>query len=193
MKWNILEIEKDVKEALSEYRYKHSLNVMEEAASLAKHYKASKDDIEKCKVCGLTHDLCKELTEEENEQLVKKYNLPRELLSKENKNLIHGFLASVIVKEKYNFDEDMVLAIRYHTTGYPNMDLLAKIIYLADKIEKNKNYPGIEQERLLAYQDIDEAIILCLKNQIKKLTGENKKINKMAYDTLEYLENIKSK
>ena len=82
----------------------------------------------------------------------------------------------------------MVLAIRYHTTGYPNMDILAKIVYLADKIEKGKDYPGIEEERFLAYQNIDKAIILCIKNQIKHLKEKNKVINKMGYETLKSLE-----
>lgn len=190
MKWDILEIKKMLKNNLSDYRYNHSLRVMEEASNLAKHYNG---DVEKCMVVALVHDMCKEYTDKENEEFIKKYNLPKELLLEENKKIVHGYVASILVKEKYNFTKDMVLAVRYHTTGYPNMDLLAKIVYLADKIEKGKNYIGIEDERTLAYKDIDEAIILCLKNQIKKLTGENKKINKMAYDTLEYLENIKSK
>ena len=186
--WNIEEIKKDVKENLSEYRYKHSLRVMEEAVSLAKHYHASESEIFKCKLCGLTHDLCKELSPLENERIIKKYNLPKELLKEENKNTVHGFIASVIVKEKYNFTDNMVLAIRYHTTGYPNMDLLGKIVYLADKIEKGKNYPGIKEERDLAYKNIDKAIILCLKNQIKNLKEKNKTINPKAYETLRYLQ-----
>ena len=183
--WNIEEIKKDVKNNLSDYRYNHSLRVMEEAERLAKHYKA---DIEKCMLCGLTHDMCKEFTDKENEEFIKKYNLPKELLNPENKNIIHGYTASILVKEKYNFTEVMVLAIRYHTTGYPNMDLLAKIVYLADKIEKGKDYPGIEEERLLAYQNIDKAIILCLNNQIKHLKEKHKVINKMGYETLKSLE-----
>lgn len=183
--WNIEEIKKDVRNNLSDYRYNHSLRVMEEAKKLAKHYKA---DIEKCRVCALTHDLCKEYTKEENEKIIEEYNLPKELLNDENKNLAHGYIASILVKEKYNFTEDMALAIRYHSTGYPNMDLLAKIVYLADKIEKEKDYPGIEEERILAYQNIDKAIILCLRNQIKHLKEKNKIINKMGYKTLFFLE-----
>ena len=183
--WNIEEIKKDVRSNLSDYRYNHSIRVMEEAKRLAEHYKA---DIEKCMLCGLTHDMCKELRDKENEDFIKKYNLPKELLNPENKNMIHGFTASILVKEKYKFTNDMVLAIRYHTTGYPNMDILAKIVYLADKIEKGKDYPGIEEERFLAYQNIDKAIILCLKNQIKHLKEKNKVINKMGYETLKSLE-----
>lgn len=183
--WDIEEIKKDIRENLSDYRYNHSIRVMEESVSLAKHYHA---DVEKCRICGLTHDMCKEYTREENEEIIEKYNLPKELLNDENRNLAHGFIASVLVKEKYNFTNDMVLAIKYHSTGYINMDLLAKIIYLADKIEKGKDYPGIEEERLLAYQNIDKAIILCLNNQIKNLKERNKVINKIAYKTLKFLE-----
>ncbi len=182
--WNIEEIKKDVRKNLKDYRYNHSLRVMEEASSLAKHYHA---DIKKCMLCGLTHDMCKELTDKENEEFIKKHNLPKELLNPENKNIIHGVIASILVKEKYNFTTDMVLAIKYHTTGYPKMDLIAKIVYLADKIEKGKDYKGIEEERILAYQDIDKAIILCLNNQIKHLKEKNESINKIGYDTLKYL------
>lgn len=183
--WNIEEIKKDIRSNLSDYRYNHSLRVMEEAERLAKHYHA---DIEKCKVCGLTHDMCKEFTREENEKIIEKYNLPKELLNSENKNLAHGFIASILASEKYNFTSDMILAIRYHSTGYPNMDILAKIIYLADKIEKGKDYPLIEEERYLAYKNIDKAIILCLNNQIKHLKEKNRVINKMGYKTLKFLE-----
>ena len=93
---------------------------------------------------------------------------------KKIKNLLHGILSSLIVKEKYNFTDDMCAAIKYHTTGHPGMSLLAKIIYLADKIEKGKNYPGITLERTLAYQNLNKAIITCLNNQIKNLTLKQK-------------------
>ena len=184
------QIKETLKQTLSNYRYNHSLNVVEEATKLAIFYQA---DVNKCQLCALTHDLAKEFSEEENKAYIKKYNLSKDLLKEENKNLIHGYIAAIIVKEKYNFSSDMVNAIKYHTTGYPSMDLLAKIIYLADKIEKGKNYPGIEEERLLAYQDLDKAIICCLNNQIKKLTKDNQKINKLAYETKEYLEKELSK
>ncbi len=181
MESSILKIEKDLKENLSEYRYQHSINVMKEAESLARHYHA---DILKCKLCALTHDLAKEFNDDKNKEIIKKNNLSENLLKKENRNIIHGYIAAIIVKEKYGFSEDMIRAIKYHSTGYTEMDLLAKIIYLADKIETGKDYPGIEEERLLAYQDIDKAIVICLCNQIKQIVKKNKKVNTLAYDTL---------
>ena len=180
--WNIEEIKKDIRSSLSDYRYNHSLRVMEEAVSLAKHYHA---DIEKCRVCGLTHDMCKEYTKEENEKIIKEYNLPKELLNNENKNLAHGFIASVIVKEKYNFTNDMVLAIRYHSTGYPNMDTLAKIIYVADKIELNRKSDNfdIETERKLAKENLDKALLLILDNTTKYLIDNNRLLVKESIET----------
>ena len=185
MKYDLEKIKADIKESLSSYRYNHSINVMEEAIKLGKHYHI---DINKCAACALTHDLAKEFSEEENKNLIEKYNLSKDLLNEENKNLLHGILSSLIVNEKYNFTDDMCAAIKYHTTGHPGMSLLAKIIYLADKIEKGKNYPGITLERALAYQDLDKAIITCLDKQIKNLTLKQKPINKLALLTKEFLE-----
>ena len=187
MKWDIEKIKKEVKENLSEYRYQHSLNVMEEAEALAKHYDA---DIEKCKLCGLTHDLAKEFNEEKNKKIIEKYNLKKTLLDSNYKNLVHGYIASIIAREKYNFDEDMILAIRYHTTGYVAMDLLGKIIYLADKIEKGRDNEIVTEARKLAYQDINKAIIFVITNQLNKLESENKKVLDLSYDTLEFLMEI---
>lgn len=177
----ILEIKEEIKNKLSTYRYQHSINVMEEAVKLARYYGVDED---KCKICALTHDMAKEFSEEENKRFIEKYELSEDILLKENKNLLHGYIAAIIVKEKYGFTDDMVKAVKYHSTGYVGMDMLAKIIYLADKIEKGKDYPGIEEERYYAYKDIDKAIVICLCNQIKKLVKDGKKVNLLAYTTL---------
>lgn len=177
----ILEIKEEIKNKLSTYRYQHSINVMEEAVKLARYYGVGED---KCKICALTHDMAKEFSEEENKRFIEKYELPEDILLKENKNLLHGYIAAIIVKEKYGFTDDMVKAVKYHSTGYVGMDMLAKIIYLADKIEKGKDYPGIGEERYYAYKDIDKAIVICLCNQIKKLVKDGKKVNLLAYTTL---------
>ena len=177
----ILEIKEEIKNKLSTYRYQHSINVMEEAVKLARYYGVDED---KCKICALTHDMAKEFSEEENKRFIEKYELSEDILLKENKNLLHGYIAAIIVKEKYGFTDDMVKAVKYHSTGYVGMDMLAKIIYLADKIEKGKDYPGIEEEREYAYKNIDKAIVICLCNQIKRLVKDGKKVNLLAYTTL---------
>ena len=123
---------------------------------------------------------------EENEQIIKEHNLDENLLDPKNKKFIHGIVGAILVREKYHFNKDMVNAIYYHTTGRPNMSDLEKIVYLADKIEPGKNYQGIEEERHLAYQDLDKAVILCLETKIKKLTSEGKPIHQDTIKTLNY-------
>lgn len=184
MNCSIDSIKEYLKNNLSEYRYNHSLRVMEEAKRLAIHYNC---DVDKCMLCGLTHDIAKEYGNTQNEEVIKKYKISKDMLDDFSSKTIHGLIGSFVVLEKYNFSTDMVNAVRYHTTGYPSMDLLSKIVYLADKIESGKHYPLIEEERRLAYLDIDKAIILCLENQIKHLKEQNKSINRLAIDTLESL------
>jgi len=67
------------------------------------------------------------------------------------------------------------------------MDMLAKILFVADKIEPNKDYIGIEEERELAYIDIDEALVLCLENNIKKLESKGRKPHRDTVKTLKKL------
>lgn len=184
MNCSIDSIKEYLKNNLSEYRYNHSLRVMEEAKRLAIHYNC---DVNKAMLCGLTHDIAKEYSNTLNEEIIKKYHISKDMLNEFSSKTIHGLIGSFVVMEKYNFSPDMVDAVKYHTTGYPSMDLLAKIVYLADKIESGKHYPLIEEERRLAYIDIDKAIILCLENQIKHLKEQNKSINRLAIDTLESL------
>ena len=186
MKGSIESIKEYLKNNLSEYRYNHSISVMEEAKKLAIHYNC---DVDKAMLCGLTHDIAKEYSNTQNEEIIKKYKISKDMLDDFSSKTIHGLIGSFVVIDKYNFSSDMVNAIRYHTTGYPSMDLLSKIIYLADKIESGKNYPMIDEERRLAYLDIDKAIVFCLENQIRHLKEKNKPINKLAIDTLESLKN----
>lgn len=177
------EIKKDLESLLSEYRYNHCLRVGEVAKDLAKHYNLNEEE---AYLAGLTHDIAKEFTTEENEKFVKEHNLDENLLDPKNKKFIHGVVGAVLVREKYHFNEDMVNAIYYHTAGRPNMSDLEKIVYLADKIEPGKNYQGIEEERVLAYQDLDKAVTLCLETKIKKLTSEGKPIHQDTIKTLNY-------
>ena len=128
-------IKAELKNSLSPKRYNHSILVAEEAKKLAKHYHINE---EKAYLTGLIHDIAKELTEEENIYWIKKGKLSKDLENKENINIKHADIGAVIAKEKYNLDDNICNAIKYHTIGNKNMDLLAKIIYIADKIGREK-------------------------------------------------------
>ena len=134
-------IDNDLKKVLSEKRYNHSLGVMKKAEELAKIYKI---DVDKAKLVGLAHDIGKELPKEEMLEYVKENNIEVDSVEEVNVGLLHAKIGADICKKKYGFSQDMQNAIKYHTVGNENMDLLAKIIFVADKIEDGRTYKAEE-------------------------------------------------
>ena len=178
------QINEDLKNSLSPKRYNHSIMVAKEAKSLAKHYHINED---KAYLAGLIHDVAKELTEEENIYWIEKGKLSKDLENKENLNIKHADIGAIIAKEKYNLDDDICNAIKYHTIGNKSMDLLAKIVYIADKIGREKIPEALIPVKELAYQDIDKALLYCLEKQ--KIRLKEKGI-KMHDDTEELLKEL---
>ena len=114
-------IKNDLKSKLSEYRYGHSLRVADVASELAECYGYNKN---KAYLAGLVHDIAKEFSDEENIAWIKKYELNNDLLLPEYKKIIHADVGAVVIKEKYNLDEEISNAVLYHTIGSINMSLL---------------------------------------------------------------------
>mgnify|MGYP004657142467 CR=1 FL=1 len=159
-------IKNDLKENLTEYRYIHSLGVMEMAEELATIYNV---DVESTRLAGLLHDIAKEMTEEESLKYVA-----------ENSIAIED-----IAKKKYGVNEQIQKAIQYHTETNPNMDTLAKIIYVSDKIEKNRKSEkfDLEYERNLAKEDIDAAVLFIIDASIKKVIKKGKLLHPTIVET----------
>lgn len=183
----IKNIKEELKKHLSPYRYDHSLRVAETAKSLAKHYHI---DEPKAYITGLLHDIAKELSEEENQYWIEKYHLNKNLNEEKNRKIKHADIGAVIAKEKYHLDENCCNAIKYHTIGNKDMDTLAKIIYIADKIGREKIPEELKPVEQLAYKNIDEALLYCIEQQEKKLKEKGIKTHK---DTQELLEKLKRK
>ena len=76
----------------------------------------------------------------------------------EYKNVIHANIGALVVKELYNLDDEICNAVRYHAVGNVPMTLLDKIIFIADKIARTTDNPIIDEEKKLAYSDIDKAL-----------------------------------
>ena len=186
--YDVVKLKEDLKEILSEERYSHSLRVAEISKELARIYQV---DIEKAYLAGLVHDIAKEFSSEQNIYYLNKYKLPKKLLQEEYRNILHGIIGASYLKEKYNLDDEICNAVKIHTISSPNMTMLDKVLFVADKIEPNKKFNGIEQERELAYQNIDDCIILCLENTIVHLIKKGKKFDKTIIETLESLKKVR--
>ena len=155
-------INSDLRNTLSEKRYKHSLGVMKKAEELASIYGI---DTNVAKLTGLAHDIGKEFSDEEMLKYAKENNIEVDNVEKVNVGLLHAKIGADICKKKYNFTLEMQNAIKYHTVGNENMDLLAKIIFVADKTEEGRNYKKDEKNeqlqkvRELSKIDINKALL----------------------------------
>ena len=168
-------LKEDLKQTLSEKRYIHSIGVMEMAMELAKIYNV---DVESAQIAGLLHDNAKEMTDEEMLQYVKKNNIKVSETEKNSIKLLHGKIGADIAKKKYGVSEEIAKAIEYHTTTNPNMDTLAKIVYVSDKIELNRKTEkyDVEVERKIAKESLDKAMLLIINDVTKYLIDQNKLI-----------------
>ena len=180
--YNIDDIKSNLKSSLDDRRYNHSLLVADSCKSLAKHYNL---DEKKAYIAGLVHDICKCFSDEENSYYVDKYKIDKDYLDRDLKPVLHGIIGSYYVKEKYNMDDELSNAVKYHTLGNPNMTLFDKIVLVSDKIGRiNPDKELID----LAYKNIDDALIYILEKQEKKLHSEGKNMHK---DTIELLKKLK--
>ena len=155
------EIENDVKSVLSEYRFTHSLGVAKKAIELAKIYGVQEEIAKKV---GIAHDIAKEMTDEEMIEYAKANNIRIDEIETVKPSLLHGKIGADIAAKKFGFTQDMINAIKWHTTGRENMSMLEKIIYVADKTEENRKGTrfNLEKSRELSTQNIDEALIFLM-------------------------------
>ena len=163
------ELYEDVKNMLSEKRFNHSERVVKRAVEYATIYNV---DIEVIKLVAIAHDIAKELTEEENQEYIYKYNIKLDDIEKANKSLWHAKIGAYICKEKYGFTEDMVNSVRYHTTGRENMSILEKIIYLADATEEGREYCSANFVDIIK-EDIDKGMFEISKWSLTYLLNNN--------------------
>lgn len=161
-------MEEKLKAALDEFRYEHTQGVMYTAGSLAM---AHGYDIDKAMLAGLLHDCAKCMTHEERLKLCKHHNVEVNTSELENKALLHAKAGAILAKTEYDIaDTDILHAIAVHTTGEPDMNMLDKIIYIADYIEPGRDKaPNLELVRSLAFQDLDVCMAQILSDTLSYL------------------------
>ena len=168
---SVEEIKKYLKENLKESRYNHTLGVCEIALELAELNGVSK---EKAEIAALAHDVAKNLSKEEMMKIIKDNNIILSNVEKENMNLWHSIIAPIVAEEKLGItDEDILDAVRWHTTGKEDMSVLTKIIYIADMIEPGRSFPGLEDIRKETFEDLDKGVYTGLTHSMQFLLSKN--------------------
>jgi predicted HD superfamily hydrolase involved in NAD metabolism len=171
-----------VKKEMTEQRYLHTLGVVESSLYLAKQYGA---DLKKVEIAAIFHDYAKFRDSGEMAEIIRKTpDISNDLLDY-HKELWHAPVGAYLIKQEVGItDEEILDAIRYHTTGRVGMSVLEKVVCLADYIEPGRHFPGVEEVRQLAEQDLNQALAQSLLNTIQFLEKKGQKVyplTKAAY------------
>lgn len=177
---NYDDYKKIIKGRMSEHRYIHSVNVAKEAVRLAKKYGA---DPSKAQIAGILHDITKETSPQEQLKTITEDGIILDNVQKSSYKLWHAISGSSYVKLNLEInDQDILNAIRYHTSGRANMSLLEKVIFIADFTGAERDYDGVDIMREKANRDLEEAMAFGLTFTITDLAKRNLPIH---YDALD--------
>lgn len=147
-------------------RVAHVAGCESEAVKLAQFWG---EDPETAAEAGILHDITKKLVLSDQLILCDKYGIINDTAETENVKLLHAKTGAAVARDMFNIGDEVYEAIRWHTTGKPDMTLLEKIIYMADYIEPTRDFPGVEDLRELAYKDLDEAMTLGLEMSLEDI------------------------
>lgn len=171
---------------LRDSRKKHTYGVAKTARELAKLYGENPDDAE---YAALFHDLYKGKSKDEMNQLIVEWGIDHRYLN--NPSLAHSKLAAYAMKNIYGVtDQNLINAVSYHTTGRNNMSKLEKIVYLADGIEPNRDYPEVEENRRIARKSLNLGCLIGIEaviNKLKSMGETEESIDKDTIEAREYL------
>lgn len=184
----IKDLKKDLKKEMDESRYEHTLGVMYTCGALAMRYGY---DLDKAMLAGLMHDCAKCMPNAKKLKVAEKNHLEITELERNNPFMLHAKLGAFLAKKKYDIDDEEILsAIRWHTTGRPMMTLLDKIVYVADYIEpKRDKAPNLPQIRQMAFIDLDKALLKILEDILGYLDTSAENIDAMTKMTYDYYKN----
>lgn len=189
--WSKEEIIDYLKDNLKESRYIHTMGVVQCAIKLAK---LNNIDPKRAEIAALIHDAAKYMDIEKQKKIIKDYGYDIDEVMEESPQLLHGFTASILGKDMMGIeDEELLSSVRYHTTGKKIMTTLEKIIYIADYIEPNRNFPGVEDLRKITFDNLDEGVLQGLSNSIIYVVKNGNMIHPLSLEARNYLISQKNK
>ena len=177
-------LEQVVVSLLKANRVKHVLGCRDTAVELAKAWGADPVDAGRA---GLLHDITKALDGELQLTLCGAYGKLLDDFSRKYPKTLHALTGSLVARRIFGENNAVVSAIEFHTTGKADMSLLEAIIYVADYMEPNRDFPGVERLRELAYTDIRGALKLGLEMTLEHLKEQGGEVSPASRQALDYL------
>lgn len=178
------ELEQAVISLLNPNRVKHTLGCRDTAAELAILWGADPVDAARA---GMLHDVTKALDGPLQLTLCSQYGILLNEFFQKNPKTLHALTGSLVAERIFGENKAVVDAICSHTTGKAGMNTLEKIIYIADYMEPNRDFPGVDTLRSLAHTDLDKALQLGLEMTLEVLKTQGREISPESRQALQYL------
>ena len=172
---------------LDKRRVPHVRGCEEEAVKLAARWSGEQD---LAAAAAILHDCTKNKTEKQHLSLMQKYGIDCDEALLAAPPLYHAVTGAAVAGEEFSMPEEICSAIRWHTTGRPDMTRLEKIIYLADYTEPTRDFEGVEELRTLSFEDTDRAMALGLEMSIENLNERGKQIFHDTMDAYNWYKNL---
>ena len=167
-------LQSDIRARLSDARYTHSLCVADSAKELALRYGADPDA---AYLAGLAHDVLKEQKKKDALQYFALHGILLTPVEAAAPKLWHAMAAEIYLRQVYALPEEILSAVRYHTTGRAGMTLLEKILFTADFISADRDYPGVDDMRERAKVSLELAMEEGLRYTIEELARDDRPIH----------------
>lgn len=165
-------------------RIAHVRGTEEEAVRLARRWGANE---EYARRAAILHDCTKYLELEEQLQICAKYGIVLDKLEQQAVKLLHSKTGACLARYVFGENDDIFEAIFCHTTGKVNMTLLDKILYIADYMEPNRDFPGVEHLRKLAYEDLDAAVLAGCEASIQEMKDRGQPVHQNTVAARDWL------
>ena len=178
------ELEEAVIALMNPNRVAHVLGCRDTAVELARVYGENEVDAARA---GLLHDITKAIDGPLQLTLCDEYGIVLDTFSRSFPKTLHALTGSLVAQRIFGENENVVSAICHHTTGRANMTLLEKIIYIADYVERNRDFPGVEEMRRLAYTDLDKAVLMGLESAVAHVKRQGQDLAPATLEALEFL------
>lgn len=182
------ELEAVVCALLNPKRVKHVLGCRDTAVELARRWGADERDAARA---GLLHDITKVFDGPAQLTLAKEYGIMLDSFSQANPKTLHALTGAYVAREMFGENDAVFHAIESHTTGKAGMNMLETIIYVADYMEPNRDFPGVEELRYLTTVDMEKALQCGLEMTLEHLKEQGAVVSPASREALEYLYNKK--
>jgi len=169
-----------IRTRLSDYRFRHSLCVAEEARRLAMRYGA---DADKAYTAGILHDIMKDTDKETQLQILREYGVSLDRTERGSPTLWHARSGEVFIRHVLGVsDEDILRAVRYHTTGRSGMTPLEQVLFVADFTSADRDYPDVDVMRRYADSSLAEAMLYGVSYTIRDLVDAGRSVHPDTID-----------